>query len=126
MTRKRTYYRSRCFATNAFNILRGKIEDMAGWAIVSGNNKTNEAVTRLKRAGQRLRNKSAWWRGSMWRLGSAQEAAGNQKEALDAYIKVTRTATRTLSNTALSNQFIKRLTEIPTGWKGKSAPNLHH
>jgi tetratricopeptide (TPR) repeat protein len=68
------------------NIVRGRIEDMAGSALLQ-ENKTPEAVTRLKRAVSVLPEKSSWWRGSMWRLGTAHEAAGNFKEALDAYVK---------------------------------------
>jgi hypothetical protein len=68
------------------NILRGRIEDITGWALLQDNNPA-EAVTRLKRAISILPEKSAWWRGSMWRLGSAQEAVGNSKDALESYIK---------------------------------------
>lgn len=68
------------------NILRGRIEDIAGWTLFQ-ENKSTEAVTRLKRAVSVLPEKSSWWRASMWRLGSAHEAAGNQTDALDAYIK---------------------------------------
>jgi len=68
------------------NILRGRIEDIAGWTLFQ-ENKSAEAVTRLKRAVSVLPEKSSWWRSSMWRLGTAHEAAENQKDALDAYIK---------------------------------------
>jgi hypothetical protein len=68
------------------NILRGRIEDITGWALLQ-ENKSTEAVTRLKRAISILPEKSAWWRSSMWRLGSAQEAVGNSKDALESYIK---------------------------------------
>lgn len=68
------------------NILRGRIEDITGWTLFQ-ESKSSEAVTRLKRAVSILPEKSSWWRNSMWRLGSAQESAGNQKEALDSYLK---------------------------------------
>jgi tetratricopeptide (TPR) repeat protein len=68
------------------NILRGRIEDIAGWTLFQ-ENKSTEAVTRLKRAVSVLPEKSSWWRASMWRLGAAHEAAGTQTDALDAYIK---------------------------------------
>ncbi|MCA1623258.1 MAG: hypothetical protein LC778_05570 [Acidobacteria bacterium] len=67
-------------------ILRGRIEDITGWALFQ-QDKPNEAVIRLKRAVSVLPEKSAWWRGSMWRLGAALDADGKSKEALDAYIK---------------------------------------
>ena len=68
------------------NIVRGRIEDLAGWALFQ-ENKPAEAVTRLKRAVSVLPAKSSWWRRSMWRLGSAHESAGNFPDALDAYVK---------------------------------------
>ena len=68
------------------NILRGRIEDITGAALLE-ENKSAEAVVRLKRAVGILPEKSAWWRGSMWRLGSALEADGKSKEALAAYVK---------------------------------------
>ncbi|MDQ3713224.1 MAG: hypothetical protein M3388_13530 [Acidobacteriota bacterium] len=68
------------------NILRGRIEDITGWALFQ-ESKTAESVVRLKRAVSILPEKSAWWRASMWRLGSALEADGKFEDALDAYIK---------------------------------------
>ncbi len=68
------------------SILRGRIEDISGWALYQ-QGKTSEAVVRLKRAVSVLPEKSAWWRTSLWRLGSALDADGKSKEALDAYIK---------------------------------------
>ncbi len=68
------------------NIVRGRIEDIAGWALFQ-ENKPAEAVTRLKRAVSVLPEKSSWWRNSMWRLGTAHETTGNFKAALDAYMK---------------------------------------
>ena len=68
------------------NILRGRIEDISGWALYQ-QGKTGEAVVRLKRAVSVLPEKSAWWRGSMWRLGAALDTDGKSKEALDAYVK---------------------------------------
>ena len=68
------------------NILRGRIEDLAGWALFK-EGKPADAVVRLKRAVSILPNKSSWWRDSQWRLGSALEFDGKSKDALDAYIK---------------------------------------
>ncbi len=68
------------------NIVRGRIEDITGWALFR-ENKSAEAVVRLKRAVSVLPEKSSWWRSSMWRLGTAQDAAENHRDALDAYIK---------------------------------------
>ncbi len=68
------------------NILRGRIEEITGWALFQ-DNKPGEATIRLKRAVSVLPEKSAWWRSSMWRLGAALQADDKQPEALDAYIK---------------------------------------
>lgn len=67
-------------------ILRGRIEEITGWALYQ-QDQTSEAVIRLKRAVSVLPEKSAWWRSSVWRLGTALETDGKQKEALDNYIK---------------------------------------
>ena len=67
-------------------IVRGRIEEITGWALFQ-ENKSAEAVVRLKRAVSVLPEKSSYWRNATWRLGTAQDAAGNFKDALDAYIK---------------------------------------
>lgn len=67
-------------------ILRGRIEEIAGWSLYQ-QNKSEESVVRFKRALSILPEKSAWARSSQWRLGAALEAEGKQKEALEAYIK---------------------------------------
>lgn len=67
-------------------ILRGRIEEIAGWALYNQNNST-QAVVRLKRAVSVLPANSVWWRSSMWRLGAALQADGKDKDALDAYLK---------------------------------------
>ncbi|HEX8396011.1 MAG TPA: tetratricopeptide repeat protein [Pyrinomonadaceae bacterium] len=68
------------------NILRGRIEEIAGWSLYN-QDRTEEAVVRLKRAVGILPEKSAWWRSSQWRLGAALEKAGKGREALDSYAK---------------------------------------
>ncbi len=68
------------------NILRGRIEEISGWALFQ-ENKSGEAVIRLKRAVSILPEKSAWWRSSLWRLGTVLQTVEKSKEALDAYLK---------------------------------------
>jgi hypothetical protein len=68
------------------SILRGRIEEIAGWALYYQNN-APEAVIRLRRAVSVMPDKSAWWRSSMWKLGAALQADGKEAEALDSYIK---------------------------------------
>lgn len=67
-------------------ILRGRIEDLMGWGALE-NGDTEEAILRLRRAVGILPADSAWWRQSMWRLGTALAVAGKNDEALDAYAK---------------------------------------
>jgi tetratricopeptide (TPR) repeat protein len=67
-------------------IARGRVEEIAGEALLLQKNNA-EAVVRLRRAVSILPEKSAWWKSSYWRLGSALEADGKDKEALDAYVK---------------------------------------
>ncbi|HEX8264848.1 MAG TPA: tetratricopeptide repeat protein, partial [Pyrinomonadaceae bacterium] len=73
------------------NILRGRIEEIAGWSLYN-QDRAEEAVVRLKRAVGILPEKSAWWRSSHWRLGAALEKAGKGREALDSYAKSYRSA----------------------------------
>jgi tetratricopeptide (TPR) repeat protein len=71
-------------------ILRGRVEDIAGWALYQQSNYP-DAIVRLRRAISVLPDKSAWWRGSMWHLGAALAADGKEKEALDSYIQSYKT-----------------------------------
>jgi len=67
-------------------ILRGRIEELAGWTLYQQKNYP-DSVVRLRRAISVLPEKSAWWRSSLWRLGAALEADGKDQEALDSYIQ---------------------------------------
>ena len=67
-------------------ILRGRIEEIAGWTLFN-QNKPAEAVVRLRRAVSVLPENSAWWRSSYWKLGFALDANGKAGEALEAYLK---------------------------------------
>lgn len=71
------------------SILRGRIEDIAGWALFQ-QEQPGEAVVRLRRAAGILPVDSAWWRASMWHLGMALAASGKEQEALDVYVKAYR------------------------------------
>ncbi|MGI9054641.1 MAG: tetratricopeptide repeat protein [Pyrinomonadaceae bacterium] len=69
-----------------FVILRGRIEELSGWTLYQ-QDKTAEAIVKLKRAVSVLPEDSNWWRSGVWRLGAAFEAAGQADEALKNYIK---------------------------------------
>ena len=68
------------------NILRGRIEDIAGWALFQ-QNKTSEAVDHLKRAAGILPEGTPASRTALWHLGAALAQAGEKEEALRYYIK---------------------------------------
>jgi tetratricopeptide (TPR) repeat protein len=68
------------------NILRGSIEDLAGWALFN-QDKPAAAVVRLKRAVSVLPENTPWWRNALWHLGAALDADGKRPDALEAYIK---------------------------------------
>ncbi len=72
-------------------VLRGRIEDLAGWALYN-QGKHAEAVVRLRRAVGVLPAESIWWRAAQWHLGAALDASGKQTEALAAYVTAYRLA----------------------------------
>lgn len=71
-------------------IVRGRLEDLAGWSLLN-QKKPAEAVVRLRRAVSVLPENSNWWRGAMWHLGSALDAAGQGPEALNIYYQIYNT-----------------------------------
>jgi tetratricopeptide (TPR) repeat protein len=66
-------------------VLRGRIEELAGWALYN-QGQTAEAAVRLRRAVSVLPESSAWWRTAEWRLGASLEASGSASDALAAYV----------------------------------------
>jgi tetratricopeptide (TPR) repeat protein len=68
------------------NIMRGRIEDLTGWALFN-QDKSAEAVVHLRRAASVMPENTPWWRTAQWHLGAALEANGNRDEALATYIK---------------------------------------
>jgi tetratricopeptide (TPR) repeat protein len=68
------------------NIMRGRIEDILGWAMFNQDNAT-EAASHLRRAVSVLPENTVWWRTAHWHLGAALETNGSREEALAAYFK---------------------------------------
>lgn len=68
------------------NILRGRIEEIAGWTLYN-QDKTVEAVERLRKAATLLPDNTGWRRTALWHLGAALEASGNEQEALESYLR---------------------------------------
>ena len=68
------------------NLLRGRIEDLSGWARFN-QDKLDEAVDHLKRSVNILPEGTPASRNSMWHLGAALERQDKKEEALANYIK---------------------------------------
>lgn len=68
------------------SIIRGRIEELAGWALFQ-QEKKDEALVRLKRAISILPKDSVWLRSTHWKMGTILETQGKEKEALNNYIK---------------------------------------
>ncbi|MDQ3666753.1 MAG: TPM domain-containing protein [Acidobacteriota bacterium] len=68
------------------NILIGRVEDSAGWALYN-QGKTDDAIVHLKRAAGILPEGTPLWRNALWHLGAALDQSGNKPEALGYYIK---------------------------------------
>ena len=67
-------------------ILKGRIEDLTGWALLD-QGKHEEAIAHLKEAAQTLPAGTPSWRTALWHLGAALEQTDQKQEALDYYIK---------------------------------------
>ncbi len=73
------------------NILRGRIEDLSGWALFN-QDKTSEATERLRRAISVLPERTPAWVSATWHLGTVLQKGGQDDEALSFYIKSYRAA----------------------------------
>ncbi|MEO8649000.1 MAG: hypothetical protein ABI539_07530 [Acidobacteriota bacterium] len=103
------------------SIVRGRIEDTAGWALYQ-QDRYPEAVVRLRRAISVLPDKSAWWRGSMWRLGAALAADGKDAEALDSYIRSYKTDKPDYAKFIIVESLYKKLNGGTEGLEEKIGP----
>ncbi len=103
------------------NILRGRIEDLAGW-ILFNEGKPAEAVVRLRRATSVLPERSIWWRTSMWRLGASLSAAGKQQEALEAYYRSYRAGTADPTRRAVIESLYRTVNGSLDGLDAKIGP----
>ena len=81
-------------------IMRGRIEDFSGWALFN-QDKTSEAIERLRLAVGIIPDVTPLWRDAAWHLGAALDQDGKREEALNYYIK---------SYTAGANDAVRRST----------------
>jgi tetratricopeptide (TPR) repeat protein/uncharacterized membrane protein YgcG len=68
------------------NLLRGRIEDLTGWALYH-QDKLAEASDHLKRAVNILPEGTPAWRTALWHLGAVLDVQDKKEEALASYIK---------------------------------------
>jgi uncharacterized membrane protein YgcG/tetratricopeptide (TPR) repeat protein len=68
------------------NILKGRIEDLEGWALFN-QEKYSDAIEHLRKAADILPNGTPAWRSALWHLGAVSEQTGQKQEALDYYIR---------------------------------------
>ncbi len=68
------------------NLMRGRIEELAGWALFNLD-KPEEAAEHLRRAITVLPEGTPLWRTTLWRLGAALEQSGKKEDALGYYAK---------------------------------------
>ncbi|HJU93241.1 MAG TPA: carboxypeptidase regulatory-like domain-containing protein, partial [Pyrinomonadaceae bacterium] len=68
------------------NILKGRLEDLHGWALFN-QEKYTDAIAHLNQAAEILPKETPAWRTALWHLGVALEQSGQKDQALDAYIK---------------------------------------
>lgn len=95
-------------------ILRGRIEEIAGWALYQQDN-FPAAIIRLRRAKGVLPAKSAWWRSSVWRLGAALDANGDKAEALNMYIESYKTDKPDFAKYTIVEALYKKINGNTTG-----------
>ncbi|HKV35603.1 MAG TPA: TPM domain-containing protein [Pyrinomonadaceae bacterium] len=68
------------------NILKGRMEDLEGWALFN-QEKYTAAIDHLKQAEKILPANTPAWRAALWHLGAAHVQTGQNAQALDYYIK---------------------------------------
>ncbi|MBC8028665.1 MAG: TPM domain-containing protein [Pyrinomonadaceae bacterium] len=68
------------------NLLRGRIEDLTGWALYH-QDKLPEASDHLKRAVNILPEGTPAWRTALWHLGAVLDVQDKKEEALASYIR---------------------------------------
>ncbi|HEU4507014.1 MAG TPA: tetratricopeptide repeat protein, partial [Pyrinomonadaceae bacterium] len=68
------------------NILKGRLEDLHGWALFN-QDKYTEAISHLKQAAEILPAETPAWRTALWHLGVAHEQSGQKEQALNYYIR---------------------------------------
>ena len=100
------------------SILRGRIEEIAGWALYQQNN-FPDAIIRLRRAISVMPENSAWYRASLWRLGAALAADGKDTEALNSYIESHKTDKPDYAKYSIVEALYKKVNGTTEGLEAK-------
>lgn len=103
------------------NILRGRIEDLSGWALLN-QDKASEAVEHLKRAVNVLPENTPSWRLAVRHLGAALQQNGNAEEALSYYIKGYNAGDNDPTRRGLIEQLYKKVNGSLDGLEGRIGP----
>jgi tetratricopeptide (TPR) repeat protein len=103
------------------NVLRGRIEDTAGWALFK-QERASQAVPRLKRAVSVLPENTDLWRAALWHLGAALDANGNSEEALAAYLKSYKSGAPDAARRALIEAIYRKVNGSLKGLDEKLGP----
>ncbi|HEX8160889.1 MAG TPA: tetratricopeptide repeat protein [Pyrinomonadaceae bacterium] len=89
-------------------LVRGRIDEMIGWAQLS-DGRAAEAVVTLRRAVGVLPENSLYWRNALWRLGSALAANKEPAAALDTYVRSYDPATSDATRRAVIEGLYRKL-----------------
>lgn len=103
------------------NILRGRIEDITGWALFN-QDKYPEAVEHLQKAANVLPEATPSWRAAMWHLGAALEQTDRKEDALNAYIKSYLSGEPDLTRRALIERLYVQVNGSPDGLDQRIGP----
>lgn len=90
------------------SILRGRIEDLSGWALFN-QDKVPEATERLRRAVTVLPERTPAWLTATWHFGAALQQSGKDEEALGYYIKSYAAGSRDAARRGIIEQLYKKV-----------------
>lgn len=105
------------------NLLRGRIEDTSGWALLN-QDKADEAVVHLKRAVTILPEGTPAARSALWHLGVALERQDKKEEALSYYIKSYNSGDSDPVRRAVLEQLYRKVNGSLAGLNERIGPGL--
>jgi len=103
-------------------LLRGRIEDLNGWALFNQDRRP-EALTHLRLAVGVLPEGTPLWREALWHLGAALEADGKQQQALLYYMKSYATGTPDLIRRTIIESLYRKANGSLDGLDEKIGPS---